>query len=188
MLAPSTPLPRAFSAVLLVAAALACSPESPVSPDGSPLMSMAASDRVPISGSIVSTLEEGAAEVIVTPSLRCHSFDSPGHTMFEGDVEGPVVFRRRISNLPCTGPDGPGDRLTGSGPYDGTVTFQGRTGMISGQWTTECRPDSESPAGWSCDGTMTARGSGDLDGVHFRFDWGPGWFPLPYTGTAVITR
>jgi hypothetical protein len=38
--------------------------------------------------------------------------------------------------------------------------------------------------GLSCDGVMNARGSGDLEGVHFKFNWGPGWFPFAYSGTV----
>ena len=74
--------------------------------------------------------------------------------------------------------------MVGSGPFEADVVWQGRTGKISGQWTTNCKADATSPAGISCDGSMNARGSGGLEGVQFHFKWGPGWYPFPYSGTA----
>jgi hypothetical protein len=69
-------------------------------------------------------------------------------------------------------------------PFEGEVTWNGRTGTISGQFTTNCKPDASQPLGVSCDGTMNARGTGDLEGVQFHTKWGPGWYPFSYTGTA----
>jgi hypothetical protein len=70
------------------------------------------------------------------------------------------------------------------GPFEGEVTWNGRTGTISGQLTTNCKPDASQPLGVSGDGTMNARGTGDLEGVQFHTKWGPGWYPFSYTGTA----
>jgi hypothetical protein len=116
--------------------------------------------------------------VLITPSGQCHFRDWPVTTRFTGNVTGVVTFSEN-NNTPCAG-----GHLIGSGPFDGSVTYNGVSGGISGQWTTNCKPDEAQPAGVSCDGTMNARGSGDLEGVHFHFKWGPGWFPFPYSGTA----
>ena len=68
-------------------------------------------------------------------------------------------------------------------PHVAPTAFQGRTGLITGQWETNCKWD---PAlgNLSCGGIMNARGEGDLSGVQLHFDWGPGWWPFAYTGTA----
>lgn len=91
---------------------------------------------------------------------------------------GPVTINEQIHQR-CDG-----GRLVATGPFEAEVTWEGRTGAISGQFTTNCEPDPSQPVGVSCDGVMTARGSGGLDGVRFKFKWGPGWYPFPYTGTA----
>ncbi len=78
-------------------------------------------------------------------------------------------------------PDGGG---VFSGPFEGDVTWDGRSGTISGQFTTNCRPDPTT--GYWCDGAPNAKGSGGLDGVRFKFVWGPGFYPFPYTGTAYV--
>jgi len=114
----------------------------------------------------------------VTPSGRCHFFEWPVRGAFNGDVTGPVTFHED-NQAPCDLSD-----LVGSGPIDGQVTWNGRTGAISGQWTTNCNPDPTQPVGLSCDGVMNARGAGDLDGVQFHFVWGPGWWPFNYSGSA----
>jgi len=161
------------------------------SPDGSPdeaslAMGAMAVQKEPISGSLVHVGEEPPGGVLVTPSGRCHLSDVHGHAEFTGDIEGAVTFRRRVLNSSTCGapPEGPGDRITGAGPVDGVVTYDDRTGEIAGQWTTECRPDASQPTGFSCDGTLNLRGSGDLEGVRFHVKWGPGWWPFPYEGTA----
>jgi hypothetical protein len=73
--------------------------------------------------------------------------------------------------------------LIARGPFEGEVTFRGRAGRITGQWTTNCKWDS-SLGRVSCDGVMNARGTGELDGAQFHIEWGPGWWPFPYSGTA----
>jgi hypothetical protein len=131
-----------------------------------------------ISGTITNSVPGIPARVIATPSARCHFFEFPNVTQFTGDVSGTVTFDEHI-NARCDLSD-----VVGNGPISGEVTWNGRTGSISGEWTTNCTPDASQVVGLSCDGVMNARGSGGLDGVHFKFNWGPGWFPFPYTGTA----
>lgn len=113
--------------------------------------------------------------MLITPSDMCHTWDLPELGYFEGDVQGPVTFHVAVHG-PCDF-----SHIAGSGPLDAAVTFRGRSGNIAGQWTTNCMIGG---SGISCDGTMIARGTGDLEGVQFHFTWGPGWWPFPYTGTA----
>jgi hypothetical protein len=40
-------------------------------------------------------------------------------------------------------------RFVGSGPREGEVTRNGRSGTISGQWTTNCKPDASQLLGLS---------------------------------------
>jgi hypothetical protein len=134
--------------------------------------------RSPISGTIANVSIGNPGRLVVTPSGRCHFFDVPVGNFFDGDVVGAVTFHE-LENAACDLSD-----VVGAGPFEGTVTWKGRTGTISGEWTTNCTTDPSQPIGLSCGGTMTARGSGGLEGVQFHFDWGPGWYPFPYTGTA----
>jgi hypothetical protein len=163
---PTAPPPSSMAARLLTPAAGAFS------------ITLSASKKTTISGTIgfVGTL--APARFLSTPSGRCHFWDFPEITEFTGDVSGAVTFDEHV-NAPCDLSD-----LGASAPFSGQVTWNGRTGGISGQWTTNCIADPSQPVALSCDGTMNARGSGGLDGVHFHFTWGPGWFPFPYTGTA----
>jgi hypothetical protein len=131
-----------------------------------------------ISGSIAAVASLTPGRFFATPSGRCNFWDWPAVTQFSGDVSGSVTFVEQI-HAPCSLTE-----LVGSGPFSGEVTWNGRTGAISGQWTTNCNPDASQLVGLSCDGTMNARGSGGLEGVHFHFVWGPGWYPFPYVGTA----
>jgi hypothetical protein len=116
--------------------------------------------------------------VLITPGGQCHFTDLPVLTRLSGDVAGLVTFHES-NETPCAG-----GHLIGSGPFEGDVTVGGVSGTISGQWTTNCKPDASQPAGVSCDGTMNARGSGRLEDVQLHFKWGPGWFPFPYSGVA----
>jgi hypothetical protein len=131
-----------------------------------------------ISGTIQFAGVAPPGRVVETPSGICHFWDSPVFTLFQGDVAGPVTFHEQIHRT-CDF-----SRLTASGPFEGEVQWNGRSGTMTGQWSTNCKADSSQPLGLSCDGTTNARGSGGLEGVHFRFEWGPGWYPFPYTGTA----
>lgn len=134
--------------------------------------------RQSISGTI-SLLGGGAlGDFRMTPSGNCFFLNQEVLDHFEGDVVGPVTFHEN-QRAPCDF-----SHLTGNGPFTAQVTWDGRTGTITGEWTTNCKADASQPIGLSCDGTMNARGSDGLDGVQLHFKWGPGWYPFPYTGTA----
>jgi hypothetical protein len=116
--------------------------------------------------------------VRVSPGGICHFADNPVVTQYQGDITGTVTFEER-NQLSCSG-----GHLIASGPFEGEVTWAGRTGTITGQFETNCLADASQPLGVSCDGTSNARGSGGLEGVHFHYKWGTGWFPFSYDGTA----
>jgi len=145
-----------------------------------PLLGMSAvgASKTAIGGAITNSVPGVPARVLQTPAGRCHYWGWANATQFTGDVSGAVTFEEHV-NAPCDLTD-----IVANGPISGEVTWNGRTGAISGEWTTNCNPDASQPVGLSCDGVMNARGSGDLEGVHFKFIWGPGWFPFSYTGTA----
>jgi len=137
-----------------------------------------ATNKTAINGAVTNSVP-GVPTTFFQTSNRCHFWGWPNVTEFTGDVSGTVTFEERV-NAPCSFSDN-----VASGPFSGdNITWNGRTGSISGQWTTNCNPDASQPLGLSCDGVMNARGSGGLEGVHFKFNWGPGWFPFPYSGTA----
>lgn len=134
--------------------------------------------KTPISGTVSFVGGGALAGFRMTPSGNCFFLNAQVFDHFEGDVVGPVTFYEN-ERAPCDF-----SHLTGSGPFSAQVTWMGRSGTITGQWTTNCTADASQPIGLSCDGTMNARGSDGLDGVQFHFKWGPGWYPFPYTGTA----
>ncbi len=138
----------------------------------------AAVQKTAIAGTLDYRSEGVPSRTVTTPSDICHMWDDPVYDYFDGDVVGPVTFYEQ-GHGPCDY-----SRVSGSGPFEADVVWQGRTGRISGQWTTNCKADPTSPVGIFCDGTMNARGSGGLEGVQFHFKWGPGWYPFPYSGTA----
>jgi len=142
------------------------------------VMSMTATNKEPINGTIQFLAAAPPGRSVITPTGHCHFWDSPAFTHFDGDVEGMVTFNEQL-HAPCDF-----SHIAGSGPMEGQVIWRGRAGTISGQWTTNCKADVAQPTGVSCDGTMNARGSGGLDGVQFHFKWGPGWYPFSYDGTA----
>ncbi len=171
-------LPLLTAMVMFGAVACDNTPMAPLDEPG-----LFASRAGMIKQTITGTLQSAPGDVppgraLTTPSGICHWWDVPVFTYFEGDVEGPVTFHEQ-EHFRCDF-----SRLTGSGPFQGQVTWNGRSGIMSGQWTTNCKPDASQPLLISCDGTMNARGSDGLDGVQFHFKWGPGWYPFPYTGTA----
>jgi hypothetical protein len=133
--------------------------------------------KTSISGTIELVSLEPPGRRTVTPSGVIHMWELPEHTQFTGAVVGPVTFHASANR------SGDGTHLVSRGPFDGEVTFQGRTGLMTGQWTTNCKWD-EALGNVSCGGIMTARGQGDLAGVQFHFEWGSGWWPFSYTGTA----
>ncbi|MGH7605484.1 MAG: hypothetical protein ACRENK_16005 [Gemmatimonadaceae bacterium] len=134
--------------------------------------------KEPIAGTI-SFLNHGSlAGFRMTPSGQCFYLNQEVNDQFDGDVVGPVTFYEN-QRAPCDF-----SHLTGSGPFVAHVTWNGRSGTISGQWTTNCKADASQPVGLACDGTTNARGADGLEGVQFHFKWGPGWYPFAYTGTA----
>jgi hypothetical protein len=140
--------------------------------------SSAAVVKQPISGTISSIGGGPIAGFRMTPSGNCFFYNAQVINHFEGDLVGPATFYEN-ERAPCDF-----SHLTGSGPMVAQLTWNGQTGTVSGQWTTNCKADATQPIGLSCDGTMSVRGSGGLDGVQFHFKWGPGWYPFNYTGTA----
>ena len=164
--------PTATSPELSMATGLDSEPSSLV------VTSQSAIKEGTISGTVQFAGAAPPGRSVLTPSEICHFWDSPVFTSFDGDVEGAVTFHEQTHGR-CDF-----SHLTGSGPFDGQVQWNGRSGSIAGQWTTNCKADSSQPIGLSCDGTMNARGSGGLEGVQFHFKWGPGWYPFTYTGTA----
>lgn len=114
----------------------------------------------------------------VTPGGQCFFQGVETNSQLAGDLAGPITFYEN-ERAPCDL-----SHLTGNGPFVAHVTWNGASGTISGEWTTNCKPDASQPIGLSCDGTMNARGSEGLDGVQFHFKWGPGWYPFAYSGTA----
>lgn len=135
-------------------------------------------EKTSISGEIDLIGVEPPERVLITPGDIRHVWNFLEITEFTGDVEGTVYIDVHSHG------SNEGDNFTTMGPAEGEVTWNGRTGTISGQFTTKCEPDASEPTGTSCDGTWNFRGSGGLDGVRFHIEWGPGWFPFPYSGTA----
>lgn len=180
-------VPRIFTAIVAGSIAVACSSE-PVAPRSLQAPAIAASSqgmvKTPISGTFEPPRPGSAPDFfLATPSGRCHL--SRGATnVFDttGDLVGTLTAHYEPQNNPCNLVE-PGSRLTAMGPMEGIVTFQGTTGPVEGHWNTECRPG-DTVAGLTCDGVVNLRGHGELEGVQFHIDWGPGWWPLPYAGTA----
>jgi hypothetical protein len=97
-------------------------------------------------------------------------------THFTDSIEGEVTFLYKRVHVALDG-----SHLVSKGPFEGVVTWDGRTGMMAGMFTTECKADTP----YSCGGTMIGHGSGDLDGVKFQIKWGPGFWPFDYEGFAL---
>ena len=93
-----------------------------------------------------------------------------------GDVPGVVTFFYAWNHFFADG------HMVAMGPFEGTVTWDGRTGDIRGMFTTNCMPVDGVP---SCDGIWVARGSGELKGVKFQVRWGTGLWPFDYEGYAL---
>ena|ERR1700741_19869 len=178
---------RRFLPVLLLLVACVADPTSPkarssdarlLAPAGGVRTAASDANKTAINGTIVFVATLAPGRVLITPSGRCHFWAFPEITQFTGDISGSVTFNEHV-NAPCDLSD-----LVASAPVSGQVTWDGRTGGISGQWATNCTPDPSQPAGLSCAGTFNLRGTGGLEGVHFHLTWGPGWFPFAYEGTA----
>lgn len=152
---------------------------SRIGSDASDASSSAEPTKTGISGTIAFVGQGVPGVSRVTPSGRLNAWNWPANTYFDGDISGSVTFVEQV-HAPSDFSD-----LVASGPMHGdNVTWNGRSGGISGQWRTNCVPDASQLLGLSCGGVMNARGSGGLEGVEFHFSWGPGWYPFPYTGTA----
>jgi len=172
-------LARVLALTLAVALAAACD-AGPVAVDDGPRVAAqgAGVEKSAISGTIqFAGIAAPPARSFATPSGVCHVWGIPVVTTFTGDVAGVVTFYQQHG--PCDV-----SRVVASGPFEGTVTWNGLTGTITGQWATICKPDPTQPLRLSCGGTTNARGSGGLEGVRFHYTWGPGWYPFAYTGTA----
>jgi hypothetical protein len=173
---------RCLSLALLPLLAVACTDQDPVAPDTSPLFKVEGPHKMPISGvtGINWADPDGPKYTHATPSGICHHWDWVWSFYDAGDLEGDVLFHENQNRL-C---DGTG-HLVARGPFEGEVTWNDRTGTISGMWTTNCKPVDGI---LSCGGIMNARGSGGLEGVHFHIEWGPSLLIPPYTfdytGTA----
>ena len=115
----------------------------------------------------------------MTPSGRCFFLNAQVFDHFEGDVVGPVTFYED-QRAPCDF-----SRLTGSGPFVAQVTWNGLTGTIAGQWTTNCKADASQPIGLSCDGTMNARGSDEGSTASSSTSAGPGLVSVPLARNSV---
>jgi hypothetical protein len=133
----------------------------------------------PISGTISPPTGGSDGDVWTTPGGIQHEQGSTAVTEFTGDIEGTVTFFYKRVHLALDG-----SHLVSKGPFEGEVTWDGRTGVMAGMFTTECKAETV-PFDFSCDGTMVGHGSGDLDGVKFHMNWGPGIFPFPYEGFAL---
>lgn len=139
-------------------------------------------NKTPIDGMLQITGIEPAESILETPGGICHAFGLPVHVVYSGDIVGEAVFLEQI-HIKCSEVAN-----IASGPIKGVVTWNDRTGTIRGQFTTNCEPDPTQPLGISCDGVMNVRGSGELEGVHFKYDWGPGFPSFPYSGTAFSRK
>jgi hypothetical protein len=173
---------RYLALTLLPLLVVACTDQNPVAPDTAPLFSVGGPHKQPISGVWHPGGFDDAAYVHETPSGICHIWDLPVYGYFDGDVEGDVVVHEDQNATVCDWSTG---HLIGRGPFEANVTLfppDGPSGTISGMWTTNCKRVAE--GGLSCDGTMNGRGSEGLEGFHFHFKWGPGWWPFDYSGTV----
>jgi hypothetical protein len=127
--------------------------------------------REPISGQIVfDGYTDG--DVRVTPGGIVHEQGGTAETSFTGDISGTVIFSYKRVHAAADG-----SHLVSKGPFEGEVMWEGRTGVMSGMFTTECK--------LSCGGTMIGHGSGGLEGLKFQIKWGPGDWPFDYEGFAL---
>lgn len=129
---------------------------------------------IPISGELAFA-GQGALTIRGTPGGILH-LEAPVTTRFSGDVVGDVVFTER--GVVLKDPDG---KVAWHAPFVGEVKWASRTGTISGQWHTVCSTVPQV----TCGGTFEAKGAGGLEGVKFHFVWGPGFYPLDWTGFAI---
>ena len=80
-----------------------------------------------------------------------------------------------------------GTRLVSQASAQGTMTWDGRTGEVTGIEHATCEFNG---TGYYCSGSHVLHGSGDLEGVSFHLSW-EGIFPLEpftYEGFALDTN
>ncbi len=135
-------------------------------------------ERTPISGQI-ELVTMIAGDQRFTPGGIIHESGAVSVTTFTDDIAGTVTFYYKRVHISADG-----SHLVSKGPFAGEVTWQGRTGLMEGMFTTECKSVA-GPFTFACDGTMIGHGSGDLEGVQFQIVWGSGWFPFAYEGFAL---
>jgi len=170
---------RYLQFALLPLLVVACSDQEPVAPDTSPLFAMQGMNETPIAGTIALVLPNlPPGRILQTPGGMCHYFDWPIRSEYTGSLQGLVTVTEQC-HFQC----GDFSTLVCSGPIEGEVIWTDApggpiSGTISGQLTTNCKPAD------GCDGVTNLFGSGDLEGVRFKYTWGPSWSPYSYTGTA----
>ena len=142
-----------------------------------PAVQAAGAAKVPIGGEL-SLTDDTPGIVRPTPGGILHEQGGTAVTEYTGDIAGNVTFSYKWSHFTADF-----SHLVSKGPFDGEVTWNGRTGSMSGMFTTECKPDATGMI--SCGGTMIGHGSGELEGVKFHIDWGPGFWPFAYEGFAL---
>jgi len=113
-----------------------------------------------------------------SPGGIAHFFEIPVYTTFTGDVAGDITFIESGNAV-----KDPNYKTAYRGPFEGQVSWNQRSGTVSGMWHTLCQI-ADTPEGYTCGGTFDAQGSGGLEGVKFHFVWGPGAYPFHYAGFA----
>ena len=134
-------------------------------------------DKTPIAGDMLLAGQIPADLTMVTPAGVVKQRGGTSVSDWTGDLEGTVTFYYQEIMVSAAG-----SRVVASGPFDGEVTWDGRTGTIRGRFTINCKPTEFGP---SCTGYFTAHGSGELEGVKFQMRWGDGWWPFTYEGHAL---
>jgi hypothetical protein len=122
----------------------------------------------------------------VTPSGILHFPHTGGLAVSEWvgdpgvDLVGSIMWRYHAT----TWMDAVGTRIVASGAVDGEMTWNDRTGYVSGRFALNCKPDDAAVR--LCDGNLVLHGDGELDGVKFHVFWGPApWFPFQFEGVVV---
>jgi hypothetical protein len=138
----------------------------------------APAERTPISGTS-GFLSLTPGEVRVTPSGVIQESGGVAEMWFAGDLQGEatVVYMHSLTSAD-------GTRLVSQASAEGTMTWDGRTGTVTGIYHAACEFDG---TGYYCSGSNVLHGSGDLEGVSFHSSWG-GLFPFEpfiYEGFAL---
>ena len=136
-------------------------------------------DKVPMTGNAWFTGSEPGG-IRVTPGGVIHQIGGVATVAWSGDVVGTTEITYRQTHINPSG-----SRLIASAYSNGEVTWDGRTGPVRGASNAICKADEL--GGLVCGGTMVLHGSGDLEGVKFHAEWGPGGFAFPYEGFVLDT-